>query len=246
MVVVVLPKLNSHSWWMYGRATLLHAATILSVLQQHTPDEAYRCTSLENGLRLVTFAGTRNWRDVLDDLDIRSCPWVTRMGRVHCGIAHRTRRLWENPDLQEFCTEGAASPSSPLILGGYSLGGGVSVCAAALLREHEGIVPSRVITFGAPKIGDAAFQRWYASTGLWQNTRRYTTPYDPIPRLPPQSTYRHVGRRVVLPLLLHSDGVDTVEEVDEPDKSTLRSTSSMFAAHSLDTYVACIQELSNT
>lgn len=142
---------------------------------------------------IVALAGTRNWRDVLDDVDIRPCPWpVPGGGRVHCGIAQRTQRLWDEEEaFRRFCT---APHPQPLVLTGWSLGGGVCVALAARLRA-EGVPVAAVHTFGAPRVGDARFRAWYEREG--PPTTRYVTPRDPVPSVPRH--YVHVGGQVEVP-----------------------------------------------
>ena len=137
---------------------------------------------------VVTLAGTHGWRDVLDDVDVRTCPWRTE-GKVHCGMFTRTMRMWD--DVEGFCRD-----ESSVVLAGYSLGGGVSVLLAAML-ETRGVHVHSVHTFGAPRVGDAGFAAWYRRKGLHARTLRYTTPKDPVPSLPPH--WPTVGRRVAVP-----------------------------------------------
>lgn len=137
---------------------------------------------------IVTFAGTHNWRDVLDDVDARTCPW--RDGHVHCGIFARTLRMWD--DVEAFCH--AESPS--LVLAGYSLGGGVSILLASMLAR-QGVDVHGVYTFGAPRVGDARFAEWYRDSGLGARTWSYATPRDPVPLLPPY--WPSVGHCIAVP-----------------------------------------------
>jgi predicted lipase len=141
--------------------------------------------------RVVAFGGTRTLRDLLDDLDVRQCrPWAGA-GHVHCGMAHRAMRLFDD-SLFGFCSE------QPIVLAGYSLGGGAANLFAAQLCL-AGVDVRSVHTFGAPRVGDAAFARWYTEAGLGSRTLRFETPRDPVVRLPGHP-YVPVGRRVVLPL----------------------------------------------
>ena len=155
------------------------------LLAHRTPFALHPSTATRPGV--VTFAGTRNWRDVRDDLDVRTCPWWD--GTVHCGMYTRTLRLWD--DVEAFC-----HGESSLVLAGYSLGGGVSVLLASMLAR-EGVDVRGVYTFGAPRVGDARFAAWYAAHGLDARTWAYATPRDPVPSLPPR--WSAVGRRIVVP-----------------------------------------------
>lgn len=146
--------------------------------------------STETCPAIVTCSGTHNWRDVRDDLDVRTCPWWDGDGSVHCGMFTRTLRMWD--DIADFCHD----ESSPLVLAGHSLGGGVSVLLASML-ERRGVDVRAVYTFGAPRVGDARFAKWYATCGLGPRTWSYATPRDPVPSLPP--LWPDIGHRITVP-----------------------------------------------
>ena len=97
---------------------------------------------------VVVLSGTRNARDVMDDIDVRFCDRLEH-GRVHCGILGRAQRFWEDEALRRLCLE------TPPIVVGWSLGGGVGVCLTALIERDGGQV-RELHTFGAPAVGDAA------------------------------------------------------------------------------------------
>lgn len=165
------------------------------------------CASSSFSSPVLALGGTRTWRDVLDDLDVRGCEswWSgTARGFVHCGIAARTRRLLEsNEDLLSILDtrdEEEGEGRRGVILVGWSLGGGVGVCLASqleamgLARVHE------VHAFGAPRVGDAGFLRDYHARGLADRTFLYATPRDPVPHvLLSRGRYKHAGRRVRVP-----------------------------------------------
>ena len=171
----------------------MRPALLVSLLMSST--RPYACIDgCEEHPPIVALAGTRNLRDVIDDLNVRGRAWpVGRdVGIVHSGIAERTERLWNDATLRDFCASG-----EPPLLVGWSLGGGVAVCLSALLAM-EGIRAHSVATFGAPRSGDARFAEWYLRSGLWERTVRYATPRDPVADLP-RGRYRHVGRVVEVP-----------------------------------------------
>lgn len=143
---------------------------------------------------LVLATGTRNARDLLDDLDVRGRAWPpdAPRGVVHRGIGGRAERMGR--DLEELC----AAAGAPVVLGGWSLGGGAVLCLAAHLAER-GVPVAEVHVFGAPCVADAPFARWYddgAAAALGARTYRYRTPRDPVPALR-HPLYRHVGHRAV-------------------------------------------------
>ena len=144
-----------------------------------------------NSAPVVVLGGTRNVRDVMDDLNIIKCEYV--YGGVHCGMRARTTRLWNN-GVGEFVRR----CNGQVHLTGWSLGGGCAVYMTALMHTYGHGPPLSITTFGAPRCGDAAFTRWYASEGLWERTTRYELSNDPVVSLPNGNGYRHVGRKVIL------------------------------------------------
>ncbi|XP_022740878.1 lipase-like [Durio zibethinus] len=89
-----------------------------------------------------------------------------------------------------------------IIVTGHSMGGAMaSFCALDLTVNHEA-KNVQVMTFGQPRIGNAAFASYYGN--LVPNTIRVTKDHDIVPHLPPyysyfpQKTYHHFPREVWL------------------------------------------------
>ncbi|XP_022722659.1 lipase-like isoform X2 [Durio zibethinus] len=89
-----------------------------------------------------------------------------------------------------------------IMVTGHSMGGAMaSFCALDLSVNHEA-KNVQVITFGQPRIGNAAFASYYGK--LVPNTIRVTNDHDIVPHLPPyysyfpQKTYHHFPREVWL------------------------------------------------
>ncbi|GLT76936.1 hypothetical protein SLA2020_485690 [Shorea laevis] len=85
---------------------------------------------------------------------------------------------------------------------GHSMGGAMaSFCGLDLTVNHE-TKNVQVITFGQPRIGNAAFASYYST--VVPNTIRVTNEHDIVPHLPPyysyfpQKTYHHFPREVWL------------------------------------------------
>lgn len=151
---------------------------------------------------MIVATGTRNVRDLLDDIDIRGRTWPPGLEPppqqrrlVHRGISGRTLRMCrdvENVLLKD-------DELQPLLLAGWSLGGGSVLCLASHLIQCDIPIHS-VYTFGAPCIANDAFVSWYDEEAhLKERTWRYVTPRDPIPRLK-HPLYKHVGQdRILIP-----------------------------------------------
>ena len=123
-----------------------------------------------------TTGGMTNW---LFNLDMLPCPWPAG-GKVHRGFSRLIRSVWESIDaaLQEV--------SKPLFYTGHSLGGALATLAASLNPPHA------VYTFGAPRIGDAAFAGPLADVPVFN----VFNPQDIVTHLPPAgrfSGFTHVG-----------------------------------------------------
>ena len=149
-------------------------------------------TTYLQGRPLLVLSGTRNLRDVLDDLDVRASAFETRRSStVHRGMFRRALRCSE--EVQEFALAHAS-----IDLVGWSLGGGAAVHLASILHVY-GVDVTSVAVFGAPRCGDRDFAKWYREAGLCRRTVRYETPRDPVVTLPPGTRYVHVGRRRLVP-----------------------------------------------
>lgn len=140
---------------------------------------------------LVTLAGTQNWQDLLfDDLNIRPRRWPRRNGNfVHGGFSQRTERLIESV-MPFLCA------NDEYIICGHSLGGSCAALLASYLQER-GKTVRNVYTFGIPKFASREFALQYERQGLWELTKNYVTPRDPVVALP--SPYGSVGEFQILP-----------------------------------------------
>ena len=136
----------------------------------------------------VGFRGSDDVRAWITNLDALPEPWRGG-GRVHRGFAAALDVAWP-------VVEAAIGrTSAPIVMTGHSLGGALATLAASL-RPEAGL-----ITFGSPRVGDAAFADTMARrTG---GSRRYVDNRDIVCRLPSARLgYRHVGT----PFLIDADG----------------------------------------
>jgi triacylglycerol lipase len=123
-----------------------------------------------------TTGGMANW---IFNLDILPCPWPTG-GKVHRGFGRLIRSVWESIDAA------LQTVTKPLYYTGHSMGGALATLAASLRP------PRAVYTFGAPRIGDAAFAETLANVPVFN----VFNPQDIVTHLPPAgrfSGFTHVG-----------------------------------------------------
>lgn len=114
---------------------------------------------------LIAVTGTESLADVKSDLNLHSISYRDGENvdmRVHAGFSHYTKTLldapYENTTLGQFIQFDAASQK--VTLTGHSLGGAVALLAAARLYD-DGVRNLQVVTFGAPAVGNSAFNKAY-------------------------------------------------------------------------------------
>jgi hypothetical protein len=135
-------------------------------------------------LAVLAFRGTADPIDVLVDLAAHRMRWNAAegvAGTVHAGFAAALGLLWDD-------VSAALAPiQEPLWITGHSLGGALAVLAATRAPAEA------VVTFGAPRVGDAAFALFV--NGLPARALRYVNCCDLVPGLPPEVLgFRHAGR----------------------------------------------------
>ena len=123
---------------------------------------------------MVLATGTRTARDLLDDVDVRGRPWppgadAGRRTVVHRGISSRALRMCREVE-RDLLHAGGESP--PLVLAGWSLGGGSVICLAAHLASLG--VPIRS-TSSAPRIRAPPLS-WHAEEAARRSARGGTPP----------------------------------------------------------------------
>ncbi|CAI9118737.1 OLC1v1020342C3 [Oldenlandia corymbosa var. corymbosa] len=115
-----------------------------------------------------------------------------------------------------------------IMVTGHSMGGAMAAFCALDLVVNTGAKDVQVVTFGQPRIGNAAFASYYSQ--MVPYTFRITHEHDIVPHLPPyyqhfpQKTYRHFPREIWLYNLGFGSLVYTVERVcdgsgEDPDCS---------------------------
>jgi hypothetical protein len=139
---------------------------------------------LPDGQVCIAFRGTQadDPTDLGTDADFRLVEHERFPGRVHAGFARSFLGLL--PKLEEFLA-GAAVPG-PLVLTGHSLGAALATLAASVFPG------CRLVTFGSPRVGDAAF----ANASLATEVERYVDCSDVVTEVPPERLlgYAHLGQ----------------------------------------------------
>lgn len=128
----------------------------------------------------LAFRGTEpaKLRDWLTDLASYKRAWGGR-GKLHAGflgsVEHILDDLW--PILRDFARRGYSFAPT-----GHSKGGGEATVTAGLIRA-AGYDVERLVTFGCPRTGDAAFAKWL-EVALAGRIDRYVHNNDVVPRVP--------------------------------------------------------------
>jgi len=133
-----------------------------------------------DGSRYVAFRGTQagKWRDLLSDLNAKLEPFAGET-KVHLGFLKAYRSL--ERQIGDWLAENAAGP---LIATGHSLGAAMATVMAAAHPE------ATLVTFGSPRVGNAAFAAGFAG----RTVRRYVDCADFVTTVPPELIgYIHIG-----------------------------------------------------
>jgi len=145
-----------------------------------------------DGALYVVFRGTDQWRDWAFNLRSSLAPWGGP-GRVHRGV------LAKYNSVRPWVLARARSHGGPLRATGHSVGGALAcLFAADPCLQDRGV---EVTTFGAPKVGDAAFA--LGAERVAPGAVRVASPLDPVPRFPLRCGYAHFGTPVRVWFLGH-------------------------------------------
>ncbi len=136
---------------------------------------------------VVAFAGTRDGIDWIFNVVQPLAPGYG--GRVHKGFAHLADHI--GASVIQMVKKMRTSRQC-VALTGHSRGGALAVLTAYRLNA-ESIPTEHVFTFGAPRVGDAAFARAYRPP-----LYRFEAAHDPVPSLPVFQEYEAVGERFLV------------------------------------------------
>lgn len=174
-------------WAKWAYFTPSHMATIApGCILHHNSDTdatAYTFKWPERGYAVVTFRGTDSMRDVRIDLSI----WPRRSGygRIHRGFLSQ----WDSIKRSILNEMQRAETPPTIYVTGHSLGGALATIAALEMKKnmpHSNII---VWTFGAPRVGNAAFVQDFRNH-IQESVRVVRKP-DPVPLVPPFPYYCH-------------------------------------------------------
>lgn len=154
---------------------------------------------------VVCFRGTEvaEREDLL--ADIRFCLEPANQGAIHEGFSAALDQVWEPGDEappSDAASDGFILPylrrirsDQAVWFTGHSLGGALATLAAA--RFHRGEAPAQgLVTFGSPRVGDAAFAATYPVPAV-----RFVNDNDVVTQVPwplAMIDYRHVGTHVLI------------------------------------------------
>ena len=140
--------------------------------------ECFVARDIDAKLTVVAFRGTAGLRDVVTDLMAWRVRWGPG-GRVHAGFSAALRRIWPRLVLSL-----GGHDDGRVLYTGHSLGAALATLAATLIPPHA------LITFGSPRVGDAAFRALLANVDV----TRLTGCTDVVCAVPPGWLgFEHVG-----------------------------------------------------
>jgi triacylglycerol lipase len=161
----------------------------------------------EEGFDILAFRGSGCIQDWLTDARCSFiCPQILQ--DIEHGQVRVHRGFWLSMDslFDQVLRLDQRSCPRPVVVTGHSKGAAEALLCAYLLAKL-GRPVAGVVTFGGPRVGNAAWRRAYnaqaannAFAKLGDITWRFVNQEDLVPRVPTWlSGYRHVGREVFLP-----------------------------------------------
>jgi hypothetical protein len=149
----------------YTSPTFIEASTDTRVFVEDTGDRS----------TVVAFAGTNSKENVLTDvkiLDVSFAACGNSKTRVHAGFF----KAWNSVRTKVFAH---VSSYDTVVFTGHSLGGALA-CVAGLDVACTLGKKVKVVSFGAPQVGDELFADAF-NAKIWESTR-VVNPLDPVPK----------------------------------------------------------------
>lgn len=153
------------------------------------------------GILIISFRGTNEFSDIMDNVNISRIPYYSRTGdycgKIHKGFLNYYGNVKHsiNEYIKKYIEDDTDDThDKKIIFCGHSLGG--SCCIAALDASYIENVPNiYVYTYGSPRIGNKTFAKKF-------NQRIYSirivNKYDPVPHLPFPIRFWHVELKMTL------------------------------------------------
>lgn len=141
----------------------------------------------DNTTVFVAFAGTETRKDVMTDVDVADVQvsWLKEPARAHRGFSRMYDSL--RPTVKKKLSAllnpvaGVRRAVTDVVFTGHSLGAALaSLAALDYVSNTEGALPVRLITFGAPQVGDRNF---VTKINAGVDVVRVVNPFDPVPKL---------------------------------------------------------------
>ncbi|WP_431051891.1 lipase family protein [Roseateles sp. L2-2] len=172
-----------------------------------TDSQGYAALRKADGLAILAFRGTQPTRprDILLDFDFHTAASPHWPGSVHHGFLHAAEALW--PDVKAWL-EGEGASRKLLLVCGHSLGAAIATLIAMRSKAE------RLITIGAPRVGDATFVAGLAATQIKRT--RIVDSDDIVTQLPPKFLgYRHPNDGVLIEKNGHINLMPNPAQVDQ-------------------------------
>lgn len=167
------------------KAFVDHGADRVKVVTFPSSDTAVY-TAFFGNLVLVAARGTTSREGWANNLTTEGVPadffGLPATPSVHKGFSQTVRSAW--PTFDGHVKEKAALPDVRFVVTGHSRGGALATLLALKIADAYG-KPAEVVTFGAPRVGDAAFVA-EATKKLGPSAWRFEFAEDPVPHLPPR------------------------------------------------------------
>lgn len=144
-----------------------------------------------DGVPVVAVAGTNELADWLVNLDARTVEHEWFHGEVHAGFLEAALAVW--PGVRDAVYSMIDLDAEEIIITGHSLGGAVAVLIAATAEIFN--LNVRLVTFGQPRVGDAAFAEWIDGNPFIDYVR-VAAAGDLVHHLPTVLRFRHGGREI--------------------------------------------------
>lgn len=189
--------------YRYAELSQLAYQPRAEIYASHLLSEASDCAVIEQGATAaVAILGKFGAKIIFRGSDLETQDWINNArfmcrvpfiggGKVHRGFLGELLTILD--PLIEMLRSWRAAYDTPLRISyaGHSKGAALATLAAKYFRHH-GFPIGLLVTFGAPRVGNARFVRACDEIHLFAHTYRFENAADPVPSTPPiLAGYRH-------------------------------------------------------